>query len=186
MLNAAHHGVVGWPERCVLVVLAGMVAACGGESEAFKTYKSFVNAVIRGDCTTMYALTEKDAVAFADLQCKPRSMNLMGKTIDLGSPASYVAGMRPNATPFNDPIMMERTIESETRSPESNVVDLVVLEKSFQRRGNLVEPAWLRRHTVSVRKTRGQWKLTRFTEEILRDYGGEEAERQSTKEKQVK
>jgi hypothetical protein len=169
------------------VVLASTVAACGvAESDAYKTYKSFVNAVIRGDCSTMYALTEKDAVAFADLQCKPRSMNLMGKTIDLGSPASYVASMRPNATPFNDPIMMERTIESETRSPGTGAVDLLILEKSFQRRGNIVEPTWLRRHTVTVEKREGRWKLTRFKEDILRDYGGEEAERQSAKEKQAK
>ncbi|MBL8519292.1 MAG: hypothetical protein JNK75_01350 [Betaproteobacteria bacterium] len=171
----------------VVVVAAALAAACGmGESAAYQAYKTFVGAVVRGDCDTLYAMAEQEALAYVDGHCKRRSIVLMGKTIDLGSPASNLASIRPHSTPFNDPISLERTIESETRSPDSKSIDLVVLEKSYQRRGSVREPSWLRRHTVSARLHNGQWKLTRFREEILRDYGGEEAARQSAAEKQGK
>ena len=79
-----------------------------------------------------------------------------------------VASIRPMSTPFNDPISMERTIESETRSSDRNTVDLVVFEKSFQRKGSVRELTGQRRHTVTVQLRGGQWKLTRFNEEMLR------------------
>ena len=50
-----------------LLILAGLIAACSaGESPAFKAYKAFVSATIRGDCDTLYGLAEKDAIAFVD------------------------------------------------------------------------------------------------------------------------
>jgi hypothetical protein len=155
-------------EGAALVVFAGLVAACGsGDSPAFKTYKVFVNATVRGDCDTLYGLAEKDAIAFVDDQCKRRSMTIMGQTVDLGSVASNVASIRPSSTPFSDPISLEQTIESETRSSDKNTVDLIVLEKSFQRKGSVREPTGQRRHTVTAQLRNGQWKLTRFNEEIL-------------------
>ncbi len=176
-------GNAGWAAVGALTILA-MLASCGiGESTAFKTYKTFVNAVVHGDCNTLYALAEKDALAYVDGLCKPRTVQHMGRTIELGSVASNVASIRPSSTPFNDPITMEWTLESETASADAGVVDLVVLEKSFERRGNLREPTFLRRHTVTVRVSRGQGKLTRFTEEILRDYGGEAATRAAEEER---
>lgn len=154
-----------------LLILAGFIAACGtGESPAFQAYKTFVNATVRGDCGTLYGLAEQDAIAFVDEQCKRRSMTIMGQTVDLGSVASNVAGIRPSSTPFNDPISLERTIESETRSADRNTIDLIVLEKSFERKGSVRALTWLRRHTVTVQLRNGQWKLTRFNEEILRKY----------------
>lgn len=166
------------PAAAILVLVA-FVAACDfGESAAFKTYKSFVNAIVRGDCDTLYAMAEKGAVAFVDNHCRRRSITIMDKTIDLGSIASNVASIRPSSTPFNDPISMERTIESETRSSDKKTVDLVILEKSFQRRGNIHEPTWLRRHTVTLHSRDGQWKLTRFDETILRKYEEGEAARE--------
>lgn len=164
------------PGAAGMVIMAALVAACGtGESPAFQAYKSFVNAVVRGDCDTLYGLAQDDAVAFVDEQCKPRSMTIMGQTVNLGSIASNVAGIRPTSTPFSDPISLERTIESETRSPDKNTVDLIVLEKSFQRKGSLREPTWLRRHTVTVQVSNGTWKLTRFREVILHKYEEGEA-----------
>jgi len=170
-----------------LVILAGIIAACGaGESPAFQAYKAFVNAAIRGDCDTLYGLAEKDAVAFVDSQCKRRSMTLMGQTVDLGSIASNVAGIRPSSTPFSDPVSLERTIESETRSPDKKTVDLIVLEKSFQRKGSVREPTWLRRHTATAQLRDGQWKLTRFSEEILRKYEEGEAAQPAAAGKRTK
>ncbi len=161
------------PGAAALVLLAGLIAACGtGESPAFQSYKAFVNAVVRGDCDTLYGLAEQDAIAFVDEQCKRRTMTVMGQTVDLGSVASNVAGIRPSSTPFNDPISLERTIESETRSADRNTVDLIVLEKSFQRKGSVREPTWLRRHTVRVELRNGKWKLTRFNEAILQKFDG--------------
>lgn len=170
-----------------ILVLAALAAACDvGESAAFKTYKSFVNAIVRGDCDTLYALAEREAVGFVDNQCRRRSITIMDKTIDLGSIASNVASIRPNSTPFNDPISMERTIESETRSSDKKTVDLVVLEKSFLRRGNVREPTWLRRHAVTLQSRDGQWKLTRFEETILRKYEEGEAAREEAAGKKKK
>ncbi len=151
------------------VIVACLLTACGPtESPAFQAYTAFVSACIRGDCDAMYGLAEKDAVAFVDSQCKRRSMNIMGQTVDLGSVASNVASIRPTSTPFSDPISMERTIESETKSTDRNTVDLVVFEKSFQRKGSVRELTGQRRHTVTVQLRGGQWKLTRFNEEMLR------------------
>lgn len=153
-----------------LVVLAGLPACDVGGSPAFRAYKDFVRAGTRGDCDTLYALAEQDAIAFADYLCKRRSMTFMGKTVDLGSIASNVASIRPSSTPFNDPISMEWTIESETRSSDKRTVDLVVLEKSFQGHGGERKPTWLRRHTATVQLRDGKWRLTRFREEILQKY----------------
>jgi hypothetical protein len=159
-----------------MVILAALVAACGADgSPAFHAYKAFVNASIRGDCDTLYGLAEKDAVAFVDNLCKPRSMTLMGQNVEMGSIASNVAGIRPSSTPFNDPIGLERTIESETQSADKKTVELIVLEKSFQRQGSVREPTWLMRHTVTVQLRNGQWKLTRFKEEVLHKYEEGEA-----------
>ena len=175
------------PGAAALVILAGLVAACGSDgSPAFQTYKAFVNATVRGDCATLYGLAEKDAVAFVDNQCKPRSMTLMGQTVELRSIASSVAGIRPSSTPFNDSNSLERTIESETRSPDKKTVDLIVLEKSFQRNGSVREPTWLMRHTVTVQLRDGQWKLTRFNEEILHKYEEGEAAQRAPAGKQTK
>ena len=127
----------------------------------------------------MYALAEERAIDFVDHLCKPRSMNIMGQTVNLGSPAGIVAGIRPNSTPFNDPVSMERTIESETRSADRNTVDLVVVEKSFQRKGSVREPTWLLRHTVTARLKDGVWKLTRFNEEVLHKYEAGEVDRET-------
>ena len=153
-----------------LVVLTVLPACELGDSPAVRAYKEFVRASTRGDCDTLYALAEQDAIAFADYMCKRRSMTIMGKTVDLGSIASNVASIRPSSTPFVDPIAMEWTIESETRSPDKRTVDLVVLEKSFQRKGSELQPTWLRRHTATVQLRDGKWKLTRFSEEILHKY----------------
>ncbi len=128
-------------------------------------------ATINGDCVGMYAHVEKRAVAYVDQLCKPRTTVMMGKTVDLGSPASIIAGMRPTATPFAQPIRLDRTIESETASADGHVVELVVTEKSWERKGNLLEPTWLRRHKLAVRNTGADWKITRFSEEILEKYG---------------
>jgi hypothetical protein len=146
----------------------GLLVGCSaGGSPAFEAYKSFVNATVRGDCATLYSLAEKDAVSFVDNQCKPRSMTLMGQTVELGSIASNVASIRPSSTPFNDPISLERTIETETQLPDKKTVELIVVEKSFERKGGVREPTGLRRHTVTVQLRNGIWKLTRFNEEIL-------------------
>src|SRR5262245_23658531 len=102
-----------------LVVLAALAAACGfGGSPAFEAYKDFVNATVRGDCDTLYGLAEQEAVAFVDSQCKRRRMTLGDKTFDLGSVASNVGGIGPSSTPFNNPVSLERTLESETESPD--------------------------------------------------------------------
>jgi hypothetical protein len=175
------------PGAAALVILTGFVAACGfGDSPAFQTYKAFVNASVRGECETLYGLAEKDAVAYVDNLCKRRSIILMGQTVDLGSIASNVAGIRPTSTPFNDPISMERTIESEIRSPDKKTVDLIVLEKSFQRKGSVLEPTWLMRHTVTAQLSNGQWKLTRFNEEILHKYEEGETAQPAASGKQTK
>lgn len=173
------HGPRNAARMAMLAILTGLLAACDFDgSAAFKAYKSFVNAVVRGDCDTLYSLAERDAIAYVDNQCKRRSITVLDKTIDLGSIASNVASIRPSSTPFNDPVSMERTIESETRSSDKKTVDLVVLEKSFYRRGNVREPTSLRRHTVTLQQRDGQWKLTQFNEVILRRYEEGEAARE--------
>jgi hypothetical protein len=163
-----------------LLACAWLVSGCGpSESPAFQAYKSFVNASTRGDCTTLYALAEGDAIAYVDNLCKPRSMTLMGQTVNLGSVAGIVAGIRPSSTPYNNPMSLERTIESETRSADRSTVDLVVVEKSFQRNGSVREPTWLLRHTVTAKLKNGVWKLTRFNEEVLHKYEAGEVDRET-------
>jgi hypothetical protein len=148
-----------------------LVAGCGSSgSPAYQTYVGFVSATINGDCPGMYARVENSAVEYVDDLCKPRTTVMMGKTVDLGSPASIIAQIRPTATPLAQPIKLERTIESETASADGRQVKLVVTEKSYERRGNLLEPTWLRRHKVTVRGTGTAWKVTRFSEEILAKY----------------
>ena len=134
---------------------------------------------MNGNCAEMYALAETGAVSYVDNLCKPRTMMLLGKEINLGSPASIIAEIKPAATPFHPLITLEGTIESETASADGNEVDLLVMEKSFQRTGNLQRPTWLMKHTITARKSGKDWKISRFSEEILRDYGGEAAAQQS-------
>lgn len=167
-----------------LLACAWLLHGCGpSESPAYKAYKTFVGASVRGDCTTLYALAEERATAYVDNLCKPRSMVLMGKTIELGSPAGIVAGTRPSSTPFNNPVSLERTIESEAQSADRNTVDLVVVEKSYQRNGSVLEPTWLLRHTVTAKLKYGVWKLTRFDEEVLHKYSDGEAGREAAGKK---
>ncbi|MSQ63140.1 MAG: hypothetical protein EXR33_04785 [Betaproteobacteria bacterium] len=130
-----------------------------------------MSASINGDCPGMYARVEKEAMDYVDNLCKPRTTVLMGKTIDLGSPASIIAQMRPTATPFAPHIIQERAIESETASADGREVRLVVTEKFYERKGNLLEPTWLLRHRLTVRNTGTGWKITRFSEEVLEKYG---------------
>ena len=146
---------------------------------AFQAYVQFVTATINGNCSGMYALVESEAVPYVDDLCQPRTMELLGKEIQLGSPAGIIAATKPAATPFHPLIKLDRTIESETTSADGNEVDLVVLEKSYQRNGNLLEPTWLRKHSVTVIKSDTGWKITRFSEEILRNYGSETPANQS-------
>jgi len=142
---------------------------------AYQTYVQFVAASMNGNCPEMYALAESEAVAYVDNLCKPRTIVVLGKEIQLGSPAGIIAEMKPAATPFFPLITLERTIESETISADGTEVDLVVREKSYQRNGNLLEPSWLMKHSVTARKSDASWKITSFSEEVLRDYGGEAA-----------
>jgi hypothetical protein len=158
--------------RALVAAVALLVAACGPSgSPAYQAYLGLIAASINGDCPGMYARVEKQAVEYVDNLCKPRSMVLMGKTIELGSPASIIAQMRPTATPFAPHIVQERTIESETASADGREVRLVVTEKSFERNGNLLEPTWLMRHRLTVRNTGTGWKINRFSEEVLEKYG---------------
>ena len=153
---------------------------CGSPgSPAYQAYVQFTNASINSDCDVMYALAEAGAVPYVDNLCKPRTIMLLGKEIYLGSPANIVADIKPVTTPLHPLITLEREIESETKSADRNEVDLVVIEHSFQRTGNLLKPTWLMKHTVTVRKSDQGWKITRFTEEVLRDFGGEEAAKQA-------
>ncbi len=94
-------------------------------------------------------------------------MTILGNTMNPRSVASSVAGLRPTSTPFSEPISLERTIEAETRSPDRNTVDLVVFEKSVQRKGSVRELTGQRRRTATVPLRSGQWKLMRFNEEML-------------------
>ncbi len=158
--------------RPALAAVAILVAACGPSgSPAYKTYLGLMSATLVGDCPGMYSRVENEATEYADNLCKPRFMVLMGKTIEPGSPASIVAQMRPTATPFAPPVIQERTIESETASADAREVRLVVTEKSYERKGNLLEPTWLMRHRLTVRNTGTGWKITRFSEEVLEKYG---------------
>ena len=166
-----HHGLLA-----ALAAIAMFVAACGPSgSPAYQTYVGLMSATINGDCPGMYARVEKEAIEYADNLCKRRTMVLMGQTIDLGSPASIIAAMRPTATPFAPSIIQERTIESETVSADGLEVRLVVTEKSYERKGNLLEPTWLMRHRLRVRNTGAGWKITRFAEEVLEQYDGKTA-----------
>jgi hypothetical protein len=163
-------------KSCALPALSAaialFVAACGPSgSQAYQAYVGLVSASINGDCPGMYARVEKEATDYVDNLCKPRTTVLMGKTIELGSPASIIAGIRPTATPFFSHIVQERTIESEAVSTDGLEVRLVVTEKSYERKGNLLEPTWLLRHRLTVRNTGTRWKITRFSEEVLEKYG---------------
>jgi hypothetical protein len=143
---------------------------------AYQAYVQFVAASMNGNCPEMYVLAESEAVAYVDNLCKPRTMVILGKEIQLGSVASNIAETKPAATPFSPLITLERTIESEDTSADGNEVDLVVQEKSYQRNGNLLEPSWFMKHSVTARKSDAGWKITSFSEEVLRDYGAEAAE----------
>ena len=127
----------------------------------------------------MYALAEAEAISYVDYLCKPRTIMLLGKEINMGSPASNIAALKPATTSFSPLITLERDIESKTTSADGNEVALVVIEHSFQRTGNLRRPTWLVKHTVTARKSDQGWKLTRFSEKVLRDFGGEEAAKQA-------
>ena len=67
-------------------------------------------------------------------------------------------------------IKLEREIESETVTDDGNEVDLIVIEKSYQHWFSNWEPAWWFKHKVTVKKIDGRWKITRFSEEVLRQY----------------
>ena len=158
--------------RCRIAALSIFLAACGRPgSPAYQTYAGFTSATVKGDCPEMYARVEKEAIAYVDNLCQPRSIVIMGKTVNLGSPASIVASIRPTTTPFTQPIVQERTIESEKVSADGSEVRLVVTEKSYERKGNLLEPTWLFRHRVTVRNTGAGWKIIRFSEEVIEKYG---------------
>jgi len=153
-----------------------LLTACGSpESPAYKAYLGLVSASLVGDCPAMYALVENQAMAYADNLCTPRTIVSMGKTIQLGSVASNIASVRPTATPFASPIVQERTVESEIASADGREVRLVVTEKSYYRRGNVLEPTWLMGHRVTVRNTGAGWKVTRFSEEVLEKFGDKPA-----------
>ena len=153
-----------------------LVTACGPSgSPAYQTYVGFVSAIVTGDCPGMYARVEKQATEFVDNLCTPRTTVVLGNVVNLGSVASNVASMRPTATPFMSPIVMERTVESETASADGREVRLVVTEKSYERNGNLLEPTWTMRHRLAVRYTGAYWKISRFSEEVLERPGGKAA-----------
>ncbi|MSP96095.1 MAG: hypothetical protein EXR29_02475 [Betaproteobacteria bacterium] len=152
--------------------IAMFVAACGPSgSPAYQANLGLMSASLNGDCSGMYARVENWATEYVDNLCKPRSVVLMGKIIELGSPASIIAQMGSAATPFAPPVIQERTIESETASADGLEVRLVVTEKSFERNGNLLAPTWLMRHRLAVRNTGISWKINRFSEEVLEKYG---------------
>ncbi|HTT08921.1 MAG TPA: hypothetical protein VMH34_09060 [Gammaproteobacteria bacterium] len=134
-----------------------------------------VSAQMNGDCGEMYALVDAGAKSYVDNLCLPRKMTLLGREINLGSPAGVIAETRPAGTPFTPMIKLERTIESQTTSDDGAEVYLVVTEKSYQHSFSNWEPAWLLKHEVTVRKTDAGWKIIKFSEEVLRDFGGEKA-----------
>ena len=80
-------------------------------------------------------------MSYVDNLCKPRAIKLLGKEINMGSPANIIAETKPNVTHFVSLISLKRTIETWIASVDGNVVDLVVNEKSYQRTGNLLKPA---------------------------------------------
>ena len=180
---------IQFPRRCdgkfrelwlsLTAILFSFVGCGSPGSPAYRAYVQFTNASMNGNCAGMYALVEAGAVPYVDNLCKPRTMMFLGKEINMGSPADIIADIKPATTPLHPLITLERTIESEISSADGNEVDLLIIEKSFQRTGNLLRPAWLMKHTVTARKSDQGWKITRFSEEVLRDYGGEEAAKQA-------
>lgn len=141
------------------------LAGCGllGESEAFKAYKQFADALSKGDCGGMQSLVEGGGSAQAEVDrlCTSRSMTVYGKTFNTGSAASMIAEM--NSTPASAMRRFVYKVESETKASGGAEVSLVV-KRSVMGRNTPMNPLPPpMQHKATLKKSGGTWKLTEFS-----------------------
>jgi hypothetical protein len=151
----------------LVVVTLGFIGyrSCFYKSPAYQAYLQWAAAIHEGDCKTLYALADAEAVKWVDTFCKPAGgFTAYGVTLTGRSAADMVQEMR--GTPAGAMRGFRHELESEKEASDGTV-DLSVIESVAARPSNFSKNAPPTRQSVKLRKTGEAWKVVGYSNKDL-------------------
>jgi len=135
------------------------------QSDAYKAYLKFEEALHKGNCPDMYALVDGAAKTYVDTLCASQSITVYGQTAQLPSAASQISDM--SAMPGGG--KLHREIETETLSDDGNQDSLEILLTLTFRPSNFRDTTpEKRKEKLKMQKFGEAWKIIEYAQESVK------------------